>query len=85
MAVSSSSAGPTGVFAVWLHDGAGNRVALVDVPVPMPLIVLFNGSYYAWSFHVYWRYVLFTPYAAQADLGAPQLSVVCEPMQTSSY
>lgn len=76
---SSAAAGP--LFAVWLYDANGNRVALVDVPVPVPLIVVFNGVYYAWSFGVYWRYIAFSPFAATPDLGAPALSVLANPQQ----
>jgi hypothetical protein len=75
---SSSSGGAGGGFAVWLYDTTFSRVALVDVPVPTPPVVNYQGGYYAWS-DVHWAYTRTTPYQPQPDLGAPQLSVLANP------
>lgn len=84
----SSSSGAPG-FAVWLYDQNFTRVALVDVPVPLPNLVIYLGRYYVWS-SVNWCYELANPnfagnigqgYTVQGDLGAPQLSVVANPQQ----
>lgn len=86
-ASSSSSSGFGGLFAVWLYDTNGVRVALVDVPVytnypfvtqTIPPLVTYLGNYYVWS-NVKWFYEQVTPFAATADVGAPLLSVVCNP------
>jgi hypothetical protein len=82
---SSSSGVPT--FAVWLWDATFTRVALVDVPVPLPNLVLYLGQYYVWS-AIHWGYQAANPdripgaaFAVSGDLGAPQLSVLANPQQ----
>ena len=87
----SPSPAAQALFAVWLHDANGNRVALVDVPMytgvsafaavqSLPAIVQYQGNYYFWS-TVFQRYVQEPPYPASADVGLPLFSVVCNPQQ----
>lgn len=78
MAASSSLGAAVGQVAVWLYDQNSNRVALVDVPAKLPALVLYLGLYYVWS-HPLVGYQVQTPFAAAADLGLPQASVVADP------
>lgn len=78
--MAASSSASAGVFAVYLYDANFNRVALVDVPVPLPPVLTFGGLTYAWS-RVHWAYTQTAPYTPQGDLGAPLLSVVADPFQ----
>ena len=80
MAAASSSSGAGAAFAVYLYDNNFNRVALVDVPVPLPNLVTYLGNPYVWS-AIHWAYFPAVPYTAQGDLGAPQLSVLANPQQ----
>jgi hypothetical protein len=77
---SSSSSGAAATFAVWLYDGSNNRVALVDVPVPMPNAVTFQGYTYVWS-NVHWYYQQTVPFAAVSDVGLAALSPLSNPQQ----
>ena len=81
MAASSSSSGAAATtYAVWLFDANFNHIVLVDVPVPLPNLLLYQGQYYVWS-NVHWGYQLTTAYSPLVDLGAPQLSVLANPQQ----
>ncbi len=77
MAVSSSgTAGRT--FKVDLYNQSFQRQGSVDVPVPLPPILIYQGQYYAWSFRQ-GAYTAAQPFTPQADLGAPALSVLANP------
>lgn len=79
MAASPSSlSAAAGTVAVYLLDANKNRVALVDVTVPLPPLILYQGNYYVWQ-HPTTGYQVATPYAAVVDLGLPQVSVVADP------
>jgi hypothetical protein len=80
MAASSSSSGAARIYSVWLYAADGKtRIALVDLPWPLPAIVVYQGNYYAYSPFVSSKYVQESPYVATADLGAPPLSVLAFP------
>jgi hypothetical protein len=64
MAVSSSSSSLAPGLPVWLYNVAFVRVALVNVPTPLPPVVLYQGIYYAWSV-IHWCYFQTTPPAVQ--------------------
>lgn len=75
---SSSSSGAAGQVAVNLYDANRNIVAVVDLPVPLPALVLYLGNYYVWQ-HPTTGYQVATPFVAQQDLGAAKASVVADP------
>jgi len=80
MAVSvSSSSLAAQLFAIKLYDATGHFVATVDVPSPVPPLLLYKGNYYVYSSWIYSRYVQAVPYTTPTDLGAPPLSVVAFP------
>lgn len=76
-AVASSSLAAGRTFAVWLVDQNFNRQAKVDVPVPMPPLLLYQGFYYVWNRRQF-AYTHVEVYTPTADLGAPELSVVSD-------
>ena len=80
MPASSSSSSGQPLYAVWLYDTNFVRVALIDVPVPLPNLVTYLGLQYVWS-KVHWAYLQSTAFIAGTDAGAPLLSVVADPQQ----
>lgn len=79
MASSSSSSGAS-VFAVNLYDTNFSLVAVVDIIMPMPNLLAYQGKNYVWS-NVHWGYMQTTAYNAVLDAGAPSLSVLSWPQQ----
>ena len=79
-ASSSSSGGIGGVFRVNLYNSTGKTlIAQVDVPVPMPLVLTYQGNTYVYTNFVTTGYVQTTPFVPNTDLGAPPLSVLAFP------
>lgn len=78
-AASSSSLAAGKTFALKLFDSKGIFVATVDVPWPLPALILYQGNYYAYSYAIYSRYVQVVPYTPTTDLGAPALSPLAFP------
>jgi hypothetical protein len=76
----SGSGAPVPIFRIGLWSNNGKTlIANVNVPSPLPPLILYQGNYYVYSSWIYSRYVQQTPFAAIADLGAPILSVVAFP------
>jgi hypothetical protein len=79
-ASSSSSAGPSPGFAVYLYDNNFNRIALVDITVPVPNLINYLGNRYVWS-NVHGAFFPAVEQVVTGDLGSPQLSVLANPQQ----
>lgn len=80
MAASSSSSGGGQVFQVNLYSADGKTLlAKVDVPVPMPMVLQYQGNTYVYSNFVHTGYVQTVPFVPPTDLGAPSLSVLAFP------
>jgi len=79
MAISSSSLAAGRTFSIWLHTTGGLRVSKVDVPWPLPALLLFGGKYYVYSETIYSGYVEAVPFVPTADLGAAALSTLAFP------